>query len=405
MPLPLAPPSGMRDLFPPESASRRALEQRLARTFELHGYQLVTTPLFEHAEVLERGLEAGSRRDLIRFVEPDSGEVALLRPDITPQIARLIATRLRDHPPPFRLYYGGTVFRRPRGRARRRRQIAQAGVECVGLDGPGGDAEVLEVATAALTSLGLEPRVELRHPRIAEEALSPLLPGPREAATSALLSKDRSILASALEGETLSGAERELLLALPTLFGGPETLERARSLGAAAAPLDELTAVAEEVNTTLSFDLGELRGRAYYTGVCFDILVDGPGAPVGRGGRYDTLLDGFGAPRPATGFALDLDHLASALETAGLTLTRSRVGLVASGLSRQELRALRSAGERVAEAAGTDPIKYASRWGFAGVVRRCEGGFELFSMDGRAPARCSTLTEVVAEAERREEEG
>ena len=99
----LAPPAGMRDLLHPESDARRALGARLLRTFALHGYDLVTTPPFDHAEVLERGLAAVDRRDLLRFVEPETGEVALLRPDITPQIARIVATRLADRPAPWRL--------------------------------------------------------------------------------------------------------------------------------------------------------------------------------------------------------------------------------------------------------------------------------------------------------------
>src|SRR5690606_5556749 len=135
MSFPLAPPSGMRDLLPPEAAARSWLSRRVTQVFEAWGYELVTTPPFEHAEVIERGLETVDRRDLLRFVEPESGEVALLRPDITPQIARIVATRLADRPPPFRLCYAGSVIRQRRGRARKQRQIVQAGVEHVG----GGD--------------------------------------------------------------------------------------------------------------------------------------------------------------------------------------------------------------------------------------------------------------------------
>src|SRR6185369_5278011 len=108
----LAPPAGMRDLLWPESGARRALGATLMRTFALYGYELVTTPPFEHADVLERGLAAVDRRDLLRFVEPETGEVALLRPDITPQIARIVASSLRARPGPWRLAYDGTVVRR-----------------------------------------------------------------------------------------------------------------------------------------------------------------------------------------------------------------------------------------------------------------------------------------------------
>src|SRR6202789_3833736 len=121
-------PAGMRDLLPDEAGSRRALARSVLDRFALHGYALVTPPVFEFAEVLERGLGTLDSANVLRFVEPESGEVAALRPDMTPQGARIIATRLRGRPPPFRLGYEGTVLRRRRGRARTQRQIPQAGV-------------------------------------------------------------------------------------------------------------------------------------------------------------------------------------------------------------------------------------------------------------------------------------
>ncbi|MBC7174291.1 MAG: ATP phosphoribosyltransferase regulatory subunit, partial [Polyangiaceae bacterium] len=137
--IPLAPPTGMRDLLPPASLARLKLRQKLVESFRLFGYELVVTPAFELAEVIEGGIHSLDRRELLRFVEPETGEVALLRPDITPQIARIIATGLRSRPAPFRLYYEGSIFRRRRGRARKQQQISQAGVECVGLPGPDAD--------------------------------------------------------------------------------------------------------------------------------------------------------------------------------------------------------------------------------------------------------------------------
>src|SRR5262249_62357592 len=117
---------------------------------------LVTLPVFEFAEVLERGLGTLDPADVLRFVEPESGEVAALRPDMTPQIARLIATRLRERPPPLRIAYEGTVLRRRSGRARKHKQIPQVGVELAGVAGPAGDIELLAVAAEGLRAAGLE---------------------------------------------------------------------------------------------------------------------------------------------------------------------------------------------------------------------------------------------------------
>ena len=121
-------PAGMRDLLPEEAANRRALARVVLDRFALFGYRLVTPPAFELAHVVERGLGASAASDLLRFIEPESGDVAVLRPDMTPQIARIVATRMLDHTPPYRLAYEGTVVRRRSGRAKKHRQIPQVGV-------------------------------------------------------------------------------------------------------------------------------------------------------------------------------------------------------------------------------------------------------------------------------------
>src|SRR5688572_8471487 len=104
-------PAGVRDFLPRAAARRRAIAEGLLAAFEAWGYARIITPVFEHADVLERGLGAGARATVIRFVEPGSGEVVALRPDITPQIARIAATRMRDLDGPLRLCYEGAVTR------------------------------------------------------------------------------------------------------------------------------------------------------------------------------------------------------------------------------------------------------------------------------------------------------
>ena len=141
--LPLAPPGGMEDHLPISTRNRLFLSSQLLELFQSYGYDPIITPAFEHAEVIERGLEV-DRRDVLRFVEPETGEVALLRPDMTPQIARIVATRMQDRPAPWRLCYHDTVLRRSRGRARRNRQRTHLGIECIGREGIESDVEVVE---------------------------------------------------------------------------------------------------------------------------------------------------------------------------------------------------------------------------------------------------------------------
>src|SRR5262249_43570494 len=146
-----------------------------------------------------RGLSTRARRDLVRFLEPDTGEVVVLRPDMTPQIARIAATRYRDAQGPVRLMYEGSVMRRPRGRARRHRQIAQAGIECIGWGAPSADAGVTRAAVGALEAAGLRDfRVELGHAALAERLVGDIPEAVRDLATDALAARDTATLARLL---------------------------------------------------------------------------------------------------------------------------------------------------------------------------------------------------------------
>jgi ATP phosphoribosyltransferase regulatory subunit len=327
----------MRDLLPEEARSRRALARRILDRFALAGYALVTPPAFEFADVLERGLGALDPTEVLRFVEPESGEVAALRPDVTPQIARMIATRLHDRPPPYRLCYEGTVLRRRSGRARKHRQIPQAGVELAGITGPDGDLELLALAEASLAAAGLEAfTIDLGSAGIARALLEGADAEVAVAVTRALAMKNEDELRARVEAAGLPfGAS---LRALVRLHGGRDALvegERLLASTPAAAPLARLlelydAAIARGLSSAnLSVDLGEVRGFAYYTGTIFHIYAPGPGEAIGAGGRYDELLARFGAPMPAMGFAFDLDSLEWALRAGKVSLPdASRVVVV-----------------------------------------------------------------------------
>src|SRR4029079_1308180 len=138
-------PRGMRDYAPQAAAARVRIVDALLTVFERRGFARVITPAFEYEEVLALGLGDAARAATLRFVEPSSGEVVALRPDITPQIARLIATRYRGESGPVRLCYEGTVVRLERG-ARGQREVMQAGVELAGVAGAAGDAEAIVLA-------------------------------------------------------------------------------------------------------------------------------------------------------------------------------------------------------------------------------------------------------------------
>ncbi len=361
--------------------TRTLLWQRLMETFDLYGYQRVTTPPVEYAEVVERGLGTVDRRDLVRFVEPDSGEVALLRPDITPQIARIIATRLQDRPAPWRLSYEGTIVRRRRGRARKQHQVLQCGIECVGLRGPEADAEVIEVAARACQGVGLRDfLVELAQVKIGTEVLDHVPSGARTKVIETLAAKDASALEKLLKEAGVVAAERKRLLMLCTLYGDRDIIADARRRlrnTAARRALDELERVVERLESAglgdrIAIDLGDLRRHSYYTGVSMTLLADGPGEPLGMGGRYDDLLGRYGAPAPATGFAFAVDNVSWALSEAGISLESELPlrALVAGGSYARQRKAAdhwRAVGARVAivpSKTADEAKRYAKAWDY-----------------------------------------
>lgn len=422
-------PAGMRDLLPEEARRRRALARILLDQFALHGYDLVTPPAFELAEVLEKGLGTLDPGDVLRFVEPESGEVAALRPDMTPQIARMVATRLCDEPRPIRLCYEGTVLRRRQGRARRHRQIPQAGVELYGAPSPAGDGEVLRLIAAVVRAAGLSDFViDLGHARIARALVEDLPEAIAEEVTAALVQKDASRLEAVLGGGAAAGVPSQVaraLCALSDLSGGGQdrpgsaVIARGRELFAgtrAAAPLEELAGLFEaagrdpDLGAVLRLDLGEVRGFAYYTGPIFHVLAPGPGEPIGAGGRYDDLLGRFGVPMPAVGFGLHLDALAWAREAAGVRDERAaRVLVAADGPGEAIVGALRARGvTAVLHGEGDDPRRYARAFRFTHLVERTATGTALLAVTGNAfealalpaSADSAALAEAIASAAR-----
>ena len=354
----------MRDLLPEETRERRELAGRVLQRLELFGYDLVLLPAFEFADVLERGLGALDPSDVLRFVEPESGEVAALRPDMTPQIARMVATRLQTRPAPFRLAYEGTVLRRLSGRARKRRQIPQVGVELVGMNGPVGDVEVLDVCASVLSAAGLtEFVIDLGDAGIARSLLANV-PAERAAAIADALGRKDEVEVSDRMKE--AGADPAILIELlraRSLDDGVKLLAKTPAATAARrlASLHE-AAVSRGLGDRLTADLGEIRSAAYYTGMLFRAYARGSADAIGSGGRYDDLLARFGAPMTAVGFAIDLDALALAVRAASQPKpARERVLVVENEAKARELR------ERgvVAVVHGREGAReYATAWGF-----------------------------------------
>lgn len=344
-------PEAVEDLLPAEAAQVEALRRRLLDGFRGHGYQLVAPPLLEFADALLPETDGDLNLRTFRLVDQLSGRTLALRADITPQASRIDA-HLLNRSGVTRLCYCGSVVHALPASLLASREPLQIGAELYGHAGLEADHEVIRLLAGALQLADLPPsRIDLGHVGIFKALVSDLdlPPETDQSLFDALQSKDVPALSEMTAN--LPTARRDGLLALPELYGGNETLalaaERLPALPEIIRALDELNRLAEELSDLpLSFDLADLRGYHYHSGVVFAGYCNASPVAVALGGRYDSIGARFGRARPATGFSLDLRALARMAvphETAGAILAPWQ----ATTELQAEIARLRMAGEIV----------------------------------------------------------
>jgi len=314
-------PSGTADVLLKDAARMSAIGTAVRGVFGSWGYDEAIPPTYERYETL---LAGGIHPDwMLRFADP-GGDALALRPDFTTQIARIVATRLRDQPMPLRLFYVGSVVRRPRPSTGRRAEFAQAGIELVGSQEAEADAEVVAVAIDALLRLGIDDvQIHLGQSGFFRGLLqSAALSEPDAADLRKLLDRrDREALARRVADLGLTEPIAERILDCLELCGGPEILDRAAVSAdnrTSANALRNLSDVYEAVcdhghRDRVVIDLAEARGLGYYTGLMIEGFSRSLAMPILEGGRYDDLIERFGDPRAAVGCALDMPRIASVL--------------------------------------------------------------------------------------------
>jgi ATP phosphoribosyltransferase regulatory subunit len=323
----VAIPKGVRVFTPEETAQRRLVEERLLCVFHRWGFREIVTPTFEYLEVFEKPSGEASDDQIYKFVDRQTGRLLALRVDITPQVARLVATTLREAPLPLRLAYAATVFRHHEPRAGRQREFKQIGVELIGLDLPEADAEMIAMAIEGCRAVGLTAfQIDVGQVEIVRGLLNVLQPPEalRPRLVSAIRRKDPLELGLLLKESPGDPGVTEAILALPGLYGGREILDRAARLAlppasrAALANLEEVITILENYGLVehVIVDLAEAYAFEYYTGVVFGAFARGLGYQLASGGRYDNLLGQFGYPGAATGFCVDLERVMGALAAA-----------------------------------------------------------------------------------------
>ena len=306
-------PPGALDLTGEAARRRRALQRTTMGALERAGYEELIPPTFEYEDTFLRAGGSGVAERLVRFPDRD-GRILALRYDFTASLARVAATTFSNAGNTLRLCYSGKVFRQEPERGGRPREMLQVGAELLGQGGLAADIEVVRLTLTLLRAAGLKDfQINLGHVGVLAAGLEALDEPLRASVRRWIDRKDRGSLRSALAG--LSG-DACTLLTLPFVIGRRDALEAAaRSTPHASRPgLEHLlaldAALGADERSHLVYDLGEVRGLDYYTGIHFELYVAGAGRAAGAGGRYDDLMGRFGRPMPAVGVSLDLDTIA-----------------------------------------------------------------------------------------------
>ena len=314
---------GTRDILPPESTRLLDVQAGVLERFRLHGFREVVTPALEYSEVIE---EPKLRDSAFKLFDPDN-QMLLLRPEVTTPVARLVAQRLRNRPPPYKLSYSLPVYRRTGVGRGQSAEFRQAGVEAVGSASPAEDAAAIALLVDVLCTLGLRPGADfalvLGQAAFYRGYLNSAAPGVAAEVLAALADKDLvrvDEISHSLQPEIAASVRDVPRLVGPAKDGS--VLERAERYasesGEAAAALGNLRGILGHLQVlgcldAVMLDFGLIGRHDYYTGAVYEVYASGIGFTVANGGRYDNLLRRFGEALPATGFAISLERLVSVL--------------------------------------------------------------------------------------------
>ncbi len=314
-------PEGIEEVLPPRAAFLEAKRRAILDHYQCWGYELVMPPLIEYLESLLTG--TGDDLDLQTFKLTDqlNGRMMGVRADMTPQVARIDAHQLRRQTPTRLCYMGTVLLTRPDGFDASRAPL-QIGLELYGHSGVESDVEVFQLMVETLQICGVKDvYFDLGHVGIYRGLVKQAGLDTQQEATlfDALQRKAKPEINDMLSEINIDETVRDMLLALADLNGGQDVLTRMEKVLAKAnvevkQAMSELKNIAVAIarripNVSLHFDLAELRGYHYHTGVVFAAFTSGKGSAIAQGGRYDGIGEVFGNTRPATGFSTDLKTL------------------------------------------------------------------------------------------------
>lgn len=364
-------PEGISELLPDDALQVETLRRRLVDVFQRWGYEYVITPMIEFTDSLLTG--SGGDIDLLTFKLTDqlTGKTLGIRADITPQAARMDAHSLKRSGTNRLCYAGHVVHTRPQVALGSRTPI-QVGVELFGEPGLDADIEVISLLLEVLSLVGMPKQyLDIGHVGVYRALTEAAGFSKEQENTLFLLLQAKA--ATEIKDWVISHVREPKLqhwfLELPKLSGSAGVLDRAREVFADApaevmVALDELSSIADVVqprypDAQLYFDLSELRGYHYHTGIVFGAFSPGVGNAIAKGGRYDHIGEAYGRARPATGFAADLSVICRTLNVETAPQKTGVFAPVSTNAAQwQEIQSLRESGERVVSGLSTQDAPY-----------------------------------------------
>lgn len=312
-------PVGVRDIYGRECAVKLTIENNINNIFNIYGYHNIQTPTFEFFDIFSKERGSVPSKNLYKFFDRE-GETLVLRPDITPSIARLVAKYYMDTNVPIKLCYNANTYINTSELQGKLKENTQLGCELINDDSIEADAEIIALLVESLKASGLEEfLVEIGHVNFYKGLIEES--GLDEEAEfnlrEMIINKNDFGVEEILNENIVVGEVKEAMLKLPELFGSVEVLATAKQVTSnkkaldAIRRLEKLYAILEEygVSKYISFDLASLSNYGYYTGIIFKGFTYGTGEQIAAGGRYDKLLSQFGKNSAAVGFAIYMDQI------------------------------------------------------------------------------------------------
>ncbi len=316
-------PEGVRDIYDNECKKKLKILHKMHHVLSLYSYNDIETPTFEFFDIFNQDKGSATSNEMYKFFDRENNTL-VLRPDITPSIARCAAKYYHDEELPIRLSYQGNTFFNTHNHQGKLNEITQLGAELINDDSSAADAEVIATVIDCFLAAGLkEFQIEIGEvdffKGILEEA--ELDKNTVDTVRDYIHNRNFFGLESLIKELDLNEEVKKVLLSFDQLFGGYEMLENARTLVTNAVSLEAIRRL-EKVYKALSysgyekyisFDFSLLSRYEYYTGIMFRGYTYGTGDAVVKGGRYNNLLSQYGKDAPAIGFAFYIDDLMMAI--------------------------------------------------------------------------------------------